>query len=130
MPAQIILVEDDPGLRYAFQKTLEVAGHTVHPFADYGGVTEKLDRDEPVHLMLVDIVLPADTPHGIALAAMARRRRPNLPVIYLTGHSDYLRHVPDGAHVLVKPVTEARLLAAVASVLAQTNPDAKPTRAR
>jgi DNA-binding NtrC family response regulator len=128
MAAHIILVEDDVGLRYAYLKILVAAKYAVHPFADYIGVTEMLDRDEPAHLLLVDIMLPEGTPHGIALAAMARRHRPELPVIYLTGYPDYLRHVPAEANVLVKPIAEAKLLAAVASVLAETKTDAKKPR--
>jgi DNA-binding LytR/AlgR family response regulator len=37
--------------------------------------------------LLVDIVMPGQ-PHGFALARMARRRVPSLPIIYVTAHPD------------------------------------------
>jgi DNA-binding NtrC family response regulator len=109
MPSNIIVVEDDTKLRYAYAKLLENAGYTVHQFGDYRGVTELLDSGCG-DLLLADILLPAGTPHGIALAAMAQVRNPALPVVFVTGYADFVQHVPEGATALFKPVPDDVLL--------------------
>jgi DNA-binding NtrC family response regulator len=119
VPKHIIVVEDDDALRYAYNRTLTAAGYTVHPFRDYRGVMEMLDEGAEAHLMLVDLVLPPGTPHGISVAAMARLRRPGLPTLYVTGHADHAAHVVAGSDVLLKPVTDETLLATVAKMMAE-----------
>ncbi len=113
----IIVVEDDDALRYAYDRTLKAAGYVVHPFPDYRGVFELLDDGVVVDLLLVDLVLAPGTPHGLSLAAMARRRRTGLPALYVTGYPDYAEHVATGSTVLLKPVKEGLLLAAIAGMM-------------
>jgi len=43
-----------------------------------------LDRGDPVDIMIADIVMPGL--QGGALASEARRRRPDLPVLLITGY--------------------------------------------
>jgi CheY-like chemotaxis protein len=114
----IILVEDSAPLRYVLGKVLESAGYMVHAFPDYRGVLELLDTGTPADLLVVDIALPAGTPHGIAVAAMARQRMANLPVIFVTAYPEFAEHVPDGTRVLLKPVSGDVLLEAVTASLA------------
>jgi CheY-like chemotaxis protein len=114
--SHIIVVEDNQELRYALAKLLESAGYVVHQFPDYHGVTELLDSGCG-DLLLVDIMLGKGTPHGISLAAMALVRRPDLPVIFVTGYTEYASYTPENANVLVKPVPDEVLLAAVKSSL-------------
>jgi len=68
-------------------------------------------------LLVSDILLPSGTPHGIAVAAMVKVNRPGIPVLFITGYPDYLEHVPPGATVLIKPVLNDELLAAVSACL-------------
>jgi len=119
MPKHILVVEDDDGLRYTYGRTLRAAGYIVFAFPDYRGVMDMLDKGAEAHLLLVDILLPVSTPHGVSVAAMAQYRRPDLPVLFVTGYTDYDRHVPAGAAVLVKPVADTMLLATVAKMLAE-----------
>jgi hypothetical protein len=60
--------------------------------------------------------LPQGTPHGIAIAAMVRMHRP-IPVLFLADYPDHLEHVPPGATVLIKPVPDDDLVAAVTTCL-------------
>jgi DNA-binding NtrC family response regulator len=113
MPLHVLLVEDDDGLRHAYGKILTNAGHIFHPFPDYRGVLELLDAGERADVLLIDILLPPGTPHGVSLAAMARFRRPNLPVVFLTGHTQYADFVGQSDQVLLKPITDVMLLQAV-----------------
>jgi YesN/AraC family two-component response regulator len=46
---------------------------------------ELLEGDQPIDLMLTDIVMP-DRVNGLALARMARLRRPDIKLLYVTGY--------------------------------------------
>ena len=83
---------------------------------DHRLALEDLESARPVDLLITDIVMP-DRVHGVALSRMARMRRPELKVIYLTAYD--IPGVEDDAigPVLRKPVDEDRLVAEVRSVL-------------
>src|SRR5581483_7489407 len=82
----VLLVEDDAAYRYALAKQLEAAGFAVTGAPDYQDALERLDRPDPLDLLIVDIRLPRDTPHGFAIARMARVKRPRLPVLFMTAY--------------------------------------------
>jgi DNA-binding NtrC family response regulator len=117
MPLHIFLVDDDEATRYAYGKALQAADYVVHAFPDYRGVTELLDRGAQADLLIVDVILPKGTPHGVALAAMARTHRPALPVLYMTGHPDVAPDIPSGRTLLMKPISPEQLLHAVAQAV-------------
>ena len=80
-----------------------------------------LKAEQPIDLLLVDIVMP-DSVNGIALSRMARLRRRELKVIYLTGYSipgverealgPILRKPVDNQVLIEEIATGARRLAA------------------
>ena len=71
-------------------------------------------------LLLSDIGMPAGTPHGFSIGASARRHRPNLKIIYMTGSEDASQFLLFGhdALVLHKPFTSAQLITAIKAALA------------
>jgi CheY-like chemotaxis protein len=80
----VLLVEDDSAYRYALAKQLKSAGFAVFDAADYVDALNRLDTDTRVDLLIADIRLPKDTPHGFSIARMARVKRPALPVLFIT----------------------------------------------
>ena len=84
---------------------------------DHRLALEDLESARPVDLLITDIVMP-DRVNGVALSRMARMRRPELKVIYLTAYD--IPGVDDDAigPVLRKPIDEDRLVAEVRRVLA------------
>src|SRR5690242_11674718 len=84
--AHILVVEDDAAYREALGHILQREGYSVSPAADFRGALEMLESERPVDLMLVDIVMP-DRVNGIALARMARLRRRDIKIIYITGYN-------------------------------------------
>jgi len=120
----ILLVEDDEPLRYALSRHLRRAGYRV---LDTGSSIEAigfLDEGRPVDLLVTDIVVPG-RPHGFALARMARLRRRDLRIIYLTGLSSIPENELAGAAgaVLRKPIDPGRLVHEIGRVLESAPPD-------
>jgi len=112
----ILLVEDDEAASAAFCRILRGAGYEVTPAADFRLALETLEADHPLDLLLVDIVMPGSV-NGLALSRMARMRRPELKVIYLTGFDISGAEREALGPILRKPVDEAELLAEVGRTL-------------
>lgn len=113
--ARILLVDDDEGFRYAAAKALRKGGFEVVDVPDYRGALEALDANQPVDVLVTDIVMP-DRVHGFALARMARMRRPDLKILYLTAYD--LPATEAIGKVLRKPVTDVDLVDEVRHALA------------
>ena len=112
--SHILLVDDEESFRYAASKVLQDAGFNVAAAEDYREALVRLDGGAPVDLLVSDIVMP-NRVHGFALARMARMRRRDLKVLYVTGHD-----IPTSealGKVLRKPVTDAELVDEVRRVL-------------
>jgi DNA-binding NtrC family response regulator len=80
----ILVVDDDEAFRDATARLLRSAGYQVRSAPDHRLALEILERDDPVDVLVLDVVMP-DRVNGFALARMARLRRPALKVIYITG---------------------------------------------
>ena len=113
---RILVVDDDQSCGDAIAGVLRAAGYEVSLAPDHRLALEDLESARPVDLLITDIVMP-DRVNGVALSRMARMRRPELKVIYLTAYD--IPGVEDDAigPVLRKPVDEDRLVAEVRSVL-------------
>ena len=74
-----------------------------------------LEANPEITLLFTDVGLPGM--NGRDLAAEARRRRPNLRVLYTTGHTSnaIIHHgaLDHGVHLLTKPFSVALLAAKV-----------------
>jgi CheY-like chemotaxis protein len=113
---QILIVDDDEVCREATGAMLRVAGYTVQVAPDYRLALEILEGDGPIDLLITDIVMP-DRVNGLALAHMARIRRRDIRVIYVSGYDiPGLEREADGT-ILRKPVSDDQLLAEIARTL-------------
>lgn len=112
----ILLVEDDEAARAAYSQMLRRAGYDVTAAVDFRLALDTLEADQPLDLLLVDIVMPGSV-NGLALSRMARMRRQGLKVIYLTGFSIPGAEREALGPILRKPVDEAQLLAEVEKAL-------------
>ena len=115
--ARILLVDDDPGCAAAAAQALRTGGFDVSEGRDYRFALKELESERPLDLLITDIVMPQRV-NGLALARMARMRRPSLKVIYVTGYD--IPGVENEAlgPVLRKPVDNENLLSEVRQVLA------------
>ncbi|MFD0988325.1 hybrid sensor histidine kinase/response regulator [Methyloligella solikamskensis] len=83
-PLSILYVEDDFLVGLATIEILEKDGMIVQNAAGAEEALEILDKSEEIDLLLTDIGLPGMSGHE--LVAEARRRRPGLRVLFLTGY--------------------------------------------
>jgi CheY-like chemotaxis protein len=116
MRGNVLLVEDDAFFRESSAKGLRQAGYVVHIAADHRGALDILDDERPIDVMCTDVVMP-DGLGGVALARLARLRRPNLKVIYVTGYE--IPGLADHAKgpVLQKPIMTSQLVAEIGRLL-------------
>lgn len=82
---RILLVDDDEPFREALGAQLRSCGYAVRLAPDYRLALETLESDEPVDLLILDIVMP-DRVNGLALGRMARLRRREIKIIYISGY--------------------------------------------
>jgi len=85
-PAIGLVVEDEPLLRMLVRDVLEEAGFEVTEAANAGAALAALASvpQGAATVLVTDVDLGAG-PDGVALASWARRMRPGLPVLYVTG---------------------------------------------
>ena len=114
--SHILVVDDDPAYREALGQILQREGYAVSLTADFRGALEILESEQPVDLMLVDVVMP-DRVNGIALARMARLRRRDIKIIYVTGYNIPGIDREALGPILRKPVEDAALLHEIGNLL-------------
>jgi PAS domain S-box-containing protein len=119
---RVLLVDDDPLVREALAAQLEAAGYAVLPAAHGGEALDRLAADEEVvDLLVSDLAMPGMP--GPAVIEAARRLRPGLPAILLTGYAgDALMRAAGAAprdtySLLRKPVDGALLVERVALLM-------------
>jgi len=86
MRKSVLLIEDDEAYRYSLAKQLEAAGFDVVDMADSLCALTWLDTKPKLDLLIADIRLPQDTPHGFSFARMARLKQPRLSVLFITAY--------------------------------------------
>ena len=122
-PARILVLDDEPMLRYLVSRALESAGYEVvilnPPFGAVG-----LLGDAPFDLVITNSIMPAAG--GAKLVAQIREEFPGLPVIHMDDQSHPLPPgFPTDVSRLGKPFSTDTLLREVARQLERAD---QPTR--
>ncbi|HJV49516.1 MAG TPA: response regulator [Geothrix sp.] len=120
--AKIVLVEDSKLMRHLIRRMLEQAGHEVEAWEDLAAseIPERIKAGAP-DLIISDYQMPGC--NGLTLVRMARKVRPDLPVLMVTSTRDPDVMAPlrrlDVKHILHKPLQEGELMEAIRGSLAQ-----------
>jgi len=113
----ILAVDDEPDLLEAIRRILTRRGYAVLPAGDADSALEVCRTHHGrIDLLLTDVRMPGTGGHE--LAAAARRVRPGLAVLYLSGLADRHGNGDFDAPVLGKPFTPTTLAEAVDAALA------------
>ena len=111
--ARVLLVDDDTEVREVAAEMLRSAGSTVLEAESGAEALEALNRGDAVDVLVADYAMPGMT--GVELIREARRLRPGLPALIISGFAEAssLAAMSDIGRVLRKPFRRADLLAAV-----------------
>ncbi len=108
---RILVVEDDPDVRAHAVTMLRELGYGVIEAVDGPGALRILDATPDIALLFTDVGLPGM--NGRELADEARRRRPELRVLFTTGYArNAIVHngrLDAGVELITKPFSHAAL---------------------
>jgi CheY-like chemotaxis protein len=116
----ILVVEDEDAIREVTRRILTRNGHTV---LTAGGGAEAVaiaqNHEEPIHLLLTDVVMPQML--GMEVALTVREVRPGIRVLFMSGYAQPVLAsqgtLDEGVHLVEKPFSEAELITRVREVL-------------
>lgn len=122
---RILLVEDEPSVRSLTKRILKTKGYQVDEAPNGDRALEILsDPSREYELLLSDVIMPGMS--GATLAQRAQEIRPELKVLFISGHSDDMltRHgrLDSPANFLEKPFTSDGLGTKVREVLDAARP--------
>ena len=116
----VLVVEDEPTIRYLIDEVLEEAGYAVTNAADGAAGLRVIESGAPVELLITDVGLPNGM-NGRQVADAARALRPGLKVLFITGYAENAAvgngHLEPGMELLTKPFSMEALAAKVADMM-------------
>jgi signal transduction histidine kinase/ActR/RegA family two-component response regulator len=124
----VLVVEDEPKLRKVAVTMLRQLGCEVVGVGTAAAALAHCTAAGPIDVLFTDLELPGAM-NGIELAARLRTQRPDIAVIYATGHAtEAISAKPDDAAVLAKPYAWTDLAHAIARVLGARAEEDRPAR--
>jgi DNA-binding response OmpR family regulator len=111
MPPKILVVEDDPDLRYLYATSLALAGFETSSVDDGVDALLRIEQDPP-DLLLLDLGLKTLGGESVAQDLAANARTQQIPIVVVTGQRLIAPPVST-ACVLTKPVEIEELLRVV-----------------
>ena len=117
-PPTVLVVDDEPPIRDIERRILEKAGYRIIEASDATEAFATLKDGRPIDLVIADLDMPELS--GDEMVRQIRAMRPDLKVLYVTGHIDRLmdtRPLWDGEAFLDKPFSVNGLVEAVTLLL-------------
>jgi DNA-binding NtrC family response regulator len=113
----ILVVDDDAEALVTVGAFLVNAGLIVEKAASGDEALRKIAADPSINVLVTDLLMPGMS--GADLITHAKRVRPNLRALVITGYpdADELVELPPHTPILVKPFRRAALLVEVKSLL-------------
>jgi len=118
--AAVLLVEDELALRMVIIEVLSDLGYTVLEAGNSQSGLQIVESSARIDLLLTDVGLPGGM-NGRQLADAARKRRPDLKVLFLTGYAESVVAGNDGMEqgmeIMTKPFALDKLVAKVKGMI-------------
>ena len=129
MVQRTLIVEDEPLIAIDLEATLRTLGFDVCGTASNPRAAVELATSRQPDFILMDVYLDEGR-QGIN-AAKSLREACGIPVLFITGHSDWetvarIRDLLPGAPLCAKPVRPDRLVAAIAGATGWNAPVSPP----
>lgn len=117
----VLVVDDEPLVSMLIMDVLEDLGYAAIDAPDAASGLKVVHSDSRLDLLITDVGLPGDM-NGNQLAEAARRSRPTLKVLFVTGYAETgtlgRDQLPDGMQVLTKPFSIDMLADKIKGILA------------
>jgi PAS domain S-box-containing protein len=85
-PARVLVVDDEEDVRDVAAAALREYGYEVEVAASGEAALEALGHGDAYDLLLVDVAMPGVS--GVEMVRLARKTRPRLKVVFVTGYAD------------------------------------------
>jgi two-component system, cell cycle sensor histidine kinase and response regulator CckA len=82
----VLLVEDEPMVRSVAERALTRHGYTVITAENGEDALEIIGRNEPIDLLISDVVMPGMD--GPTMVREARQSRPDLKILFMSGYAE------------------------------------------
>lgn len=116
----VLVVEDEALVRLLLVDILEELGYSVLEASDGREAVNVLQSDEKIDLLITDVGLPNGMT-GRQVADAARQHRPDLKVLFATGHAENVflsqGQLDRGMHVITKPFVMEVLASKVRNIM-------------
>ncbi len=122
---KILVVEDDPILRFLVGDSLDFDGFEVRTAGSGDEALALLEGGQTFDAVVSDIDMPGST-DGLALARWVLREHPHSPVILTSGHRPRAEELPAGVTFLPKPVCLTELARTVWRVIDNATSSPRP----
>lgn len=111
----VLLVEDDAGVRQIVRKQLLDLGYPVVEADNVSHGLEMIANIREISILLTDVIMPGNQ-NGRIMAQEAKRQRPELHVVIMSGYEDLSKAPASGPALasLSKPFTKRQLASALA----------------
>lgn len=119
MMSPVLVVEDDPILRWLMTEAIEHLGYEVIQCANADEALEKVEGDEELSMVITDVRMPGSM-DGIDLAQRIWWSIPSLPVILVSGHTvPPAGFLPYNARFIKKPCRLDQLNRSITELLTE-----------
>ena len=119
----VLVVDDEPAIRMLICEMLEDLGYGTAVAGDARGGLQIL-HTQSIHLLITDVGLPNGM-NGRQLADAARRERPDLRVLFITGYAETAAmgggQLEPGMEVVTKPFAIGALAARIQAMIPPTS---------
>ena len=118
----VLVVDDEATIRHLIDEVLDELGYTVIGAGDGAAGLKVLQSGARIELLITDVGLPNGM-NGRQVADEARRLRPGLKILFITGFAENAAvgngHLEPGMELLTKPFTLEALTTKVAEMLSR-----------
>ena len=101
MSARIVIVHDELEFRETALAALRAAGHEVLALPAGMAALDAVEAPEPIDLLITRVTFPAGDINGVALARMAKMKRPGLKILFAAREEN--RHYTEGIGEFLRP---------------------------
>jgi PAS domain S-box-containing protein len=117
----VLIVDDELTVRKLVVDVLEGLGYAAVEAWDGVSALKVLQSDARIDLLITDVGLPGGM-NGRQVADVARQRRPDMPVLFITGYAESAAigegSLGPGMHLLTKPFAMQSLASRIKSIIA------------